>query len=34
MIFDHPHTGRHIKVRSTVARLTNAGLGIRFDEKI
>jgi len=34
MIFDHPHTGRHIKVRGTVARVTKAGLGIRFDEKI
>jgi len=34
MIFDHPHTGRHIKVRGTVARVTKAGLGIRFHEKI
>lgn len=34
MIFDHPHTGRHIKVRGTVARATKAGLGIRFHEKI
>lgn len=34
MIFDHPHTGRHIKARGTVARVTKTGLGIRFHEKI
>lgn len=34
MIFDHPHTGNHTKVRGEIVRVTKGGLGIRFEEKI
>lgn len=34
MIFDHPHTKMHLKIQGKIIRITKAGLGIRFDEKI
>lgn len=34
MIFDHPHTGNHLKIEGKIIRVAKSGIGIRFDEKL
>ena len=34
MIFNHPFTGKNMKIKGKITRITKAGLGIRFDTKL
>ena len=34
MMFDHPFTSSHMKIKGKIIRITKTGLGIRFDSKI